>query len=87
MRGKAHVVHVGTIGAALDPSPSGSRSAAESCDPTAIEVDLEDDAIRLFTADQLGVWTENRRAISTTRLGTPRGYIVSSTSLHRGGVL
>jgi hypothetical protein len=30
-------------------------------DPEAIEVDLEDDAIRLFTPAQLGVWTENRR--------------------------
>jgi hypothetical protein len=30
-------------------------------DPSAIEVDLEHDAIRVFSADQLGVWTENRR--------------------------
>jgi hypothetical protein len=30
-------------------------------DPSAIEVDLAHDAIRPFAADQLGVWTENRR--------------------------
>jgi hypothetical protein len=30
-------------------------------DPLAIEVDLKGDGIYQFAADQLGVWTENRR--------------------------